>query len=132
MQLYLWCSTQEGNALKASIPKLFYPGVPYKLVDGESLCCEARVADVAQNMVGKWQCRSTPYACGKFVAQDGLRSHVAARVLKLNATNPSHASEPCGFCGDNTSGCIPMVTETHAVTLKKCAVQLKPVRVAVN
>ena len=100
---------------------MVYDGIPYNLAGGQQLCCGASAASVAQTDVGKWRCQFSP--CDKSVAQASLRSHVAAHVLRLNKSDPGHASEPCGFCGDVTSGCIAMVTDKCPVTLKPCALK---------
>ena len=47
----------------------------------------------------------------------------SAHVLRLNKSNPGHASELCEFRGDVASGCIAMVTDKDHITLKPCVLK---------
>lgn len=103
----------------ASLPRVLYDGVAYRSVGGHSMCCEANNGNMAPAGAGEWHCRFA--SCGKVSDHKALRTHVAQHVLKLNRECPGHNTEPCGFCGDHTSGCIAMVTEINSTTGAKCA-----------
>ena len=102
----------EADApLVASLPRVLHPSAPYQRADGTNLECNVIVAGgMLPPEPDSRQCRFE--VCERSVASGALRVHIACHVLKINEQHPNHQCEPCGYCGDSTSGCIATITET--------------------
>ena len=116
----VWQRVKADAPLVASLPTVLHPSAPYQRADGTNLECNVIVAGgMLPPEPDSRQCRFQ--ACERSVVSGALRVHIGCHVLKMNEQHPNHQCEPCGYCGDSTSGCIATITETDPIKLKPCA-----------